>query len=342
MLNDPSYYRGFSAEQYAADEFFQSWVLAPDFANDSFWQSYLNLNPAETEPVRAGRLLVMNIATQQQEGSSLSAFEKSEIRNAIFDRLGLEETEQPRVNRRRAVLLAAASVIAVVAVSAFLLLKSPVAPAPGMLVEKTNADETREVILPDSSVIILNAGSSISYSSDFINALHREVYLQGNAFFKVRKMAGHKNFVVHSRSVAVTVLGTEFNVDSRNPSVEVGLINGKVKVDEATGKQSALMLPGEQVTLNAATNQLVKSALDVDLYTAWTENTWNFRQTSVEKVIEMLEKYYGVTAEFRNPSSKNKKITASIPVGDLDMLTKILSKTVHSEIKHINDRLIIQ
>jgi transmembrane sensor len=343
VLNDPSYYRGFSAEQYAADKFFQAWVLSPDPAIDSYWQTYLNLNPAEGEQVQAARQIVLEFGIGQESGTSLSAAEKAAIRTNIFEQLGLEETEdQPRIGRRRPVLFAAASMLAVVAVSAFLLLKSPAPQETAMLVESTSADETRELVLPDSSVVILNANSSLSYSSDFNSPLHREVFLKGNAFFKVRKLADHKNFVVHSRSLAVTVLGTEFNVNSRNASIEVALISGKVKVDEAAHNQSALILPGEQITFDSSSSRLLKSQLDVNLYSAWTDNTWNFRQTSMEKVIELLEKYYGVKAEFKNLSVKDKKITASIPVRNLDMLTMVLSRTVHAEIKHLNDRLIIQ
>ena len=144
------------------------------------------------------------------------------------------------------------------------------------------------------------------------------------------------------RSVAVTVLGTEFNVDNRNAATEVGLISGKVKVDATTTNRSEYMVPGEQVRFDSASNKLTKSSIDVSLYSAWLNNTWSFRQTSMSQVIELLEKYYGVKAEFKDPSIRNKKITASIPVENLDMIALILSKTVHTKIKHLNDRLIIQ
>jgi len=85
-----------------------------------------------------------------------------------------------------------------------------------------------------------------------------------------------------------------------------------------------------------------KSLIDVSLYSAWLNNTWTFKQTSMGDVIVLLEKYYNIKAEFKSPSIRNKRITASIPVQDLDMLALVLSKTVHTTIKHKNDRLIIQ
>jgi len=344
---DPSYYRGFSAEQYAADEFFQSWILNANSATVSFWESYLNLNPAEAEQLKAARMLVLKLKRSDIEGSSLSADEKAEIRSQIFENLGLDEEyqEEFRINRRRPVLLAAATVLTVIAVSAFLFLKSsPISKEsePSMLVQTTGADETRKILLPDSSLVILNAGSSLKYNENFNAADKREVFLEGNAFFIVRKLEDKKKFIVHSKSLAVTVLGTEFNVNTRNASTEVGLISGKVKVDAIPTNRSEYMLPGEQVTFDSAKNQLKKSLIDVNLYSAWLNNTWTFKQTSMDQVISLLEKYYGIKGEFKSPLIRNKRITASIPVQDLDMLALILSKTVHTPIKHINHRLIIQ
>ncbi|HSB93426.1 MAG TPA: FecR domain-containing protein [Flavitalea sp.] len=345
MSTDQSYYRGFTAEQYAADEFFQSWVLRSDAGADAFWQTYLNLNPAEQEQVQLGRSLVLQAKKSISSQEGLTAEEKADIRAKIFGKLELEEGGNVHtINRGRPMLLAAASVLVLVAVSAFLLLKSPSISAPTikMLVQTTGADETRKIFLPDSSIVILNAGSSLRYQQDFNSPQQREVFLDGNAFFIVRKQQDKKKFVVHSNSIAVTVLGTEFNVNTRNAATEVGLISGKVKVDARTTNRSEYMVPGEQVRFDSASNKLIKSSIDVNLYSAWLNNIWSFKQTNMSQVIELIEKYYGVKAEFKDPSIRNKKITASIPVENLDMIALILSKTVHTRIKHLNDRLIIQ
>ena len=345
VSTEQSYYRGFTAEEYASDDFFQTWVLRPNADTEAFWESYLNLNPSELEQVELGRTMVLEAKNSISQAPGLTPEEKAEIRNQIFQRIQLEEPQEEfTIRRRRPMLLAAASVLVLVAVSAFLLIKSssPVQPSATMLVQTTGADETRKIFLPDSSIVILNAGSSLKYNQDFNAPEQREVFLDGNAFFIVRKLQDKKKFIVHSKSVAVTVLGTEFNVDNRNAATEVGLISGKVKVDATTTNRSEYMVPGEQVRFDSASNKLTKSSIDVSLYSAWLNNTWSFRQTSMSQVIELLEKYYGVKAEFKDPSIRNKKITASIPVENLDMIALILSKTVHTKIKHLNDRLIIQ
>jgi transmembrane sensor len=344
VSTDQSYYRGFTAEQYAADEFFQSWILKPDAEAEGFWESYLNLNPAEAEQIEIARSIVLDTKKSINPAGSLTASEKAQIRSRIFERIEIDENSEVfQVKRRRPIFMAAASVLVLVAVSAFLLTKSRIVTADAvMLVQTTGADETRKIFLPDSSVVILNAGSSLKYNQDFNAPQQREVFLEGNAFFIVRKLEDKKKFVVHSNSIAITVLGTEFNVNTRNAATEVGLISGKVKVDATTTNRSEYMLPGEQVRFDSASNKLIKSSIDTSLYSAWLNNTWSFKQTSMAQVIELLEKYYGVKAEFKDPAIRDKRITASIPVENLDMIALILSKTVHTKIKHLNDRLIIQ
>ncbi len=64
--------------------------------------------------------------------------------------------------------------------------------------------------LPDSSLVILNVNSSISYTSDF-NQNNRSVKLSGEAFFEVEPDT-NSPFIVQSRLTEVKVIGTSFNV----------------------------------------------------------------------------------------------------------------------------------
>ncbi len=152
----------------------------------------------------------------------------------------------------------------------------------------------------------------------------------------------HKRFIVHAKSLAITVLGTQFNVNARSTAPEVGLTSGKVKITENNNSDSAFMLPGEKIKLDTVQQVLIKSKLDTQLYSAWTENKWIFRQTTLEDITGLISEYYGVTAEFNKEKNKRLKVTAVIPVTNLQMLTHILSKTLHIEINQVNNRLIIQ
>ena len=70
--------------------------------------------------------------------------------------------------------------------------------------------EQKRLILPDSSEVWLNAGSSILYPETFAKD-KRLVMLDGEAYFSVKKDTASP-FIVEASQLSVKVLGTRFNV----------------------------------------------------------------------------------------------------------------------------------
>src|SRR6187402_2855423 len=111
---------------------------------------------------------------------------------------------QPRFIAR-----AAAAVLLLVGM--FALIKITLFNSPDAIEFATLEDEM-EIYLPDSSKVMLNKNSHLTYYTNF-NSEGRKVYLEGEAFFEVRKSEGKKFEVIGLRSVT-TVLGTSFSVRS--------------------------------------------------------------------------------------------------------------------------------
>src|SRR5690606_15777064 len=107
----------------------------------------------------------------------------------------------------------------------------------------TGYGETRKINLPDGSLVVLNANSELKYESNWQQAPMREVWLQGEAFFEVVKTTEEKQFIVHTGSLDVEVLGTQFNVHNRHQKVQVVLSSGKVKLQPLERQESLLMNP---------------------------------------------------------------------------------------------------
>lgn len=106
-------------------------------------------------------------------------------------------------------------------------------------------NDARLVTLPDSSRIWLNATASLRWREDF-NKQDRSVQLTGEGFFEVNGHEG-KPFIIHTRDIAIQVLGTKFNVEaySGEEITRVSLVQGKLKV--RAGKDStvaAVLKPG--------------------------------------------------------------------------------------------------
>ena len=84
--------------------------------------------------------------------------------------------------------------------------------------------------LPDGSHVSLNAGSKLTYPEHF-SGKNREIYLSGQAFFKVHHDTEHP-FIVKTKSMDIKALGTSFEVFSVDSTsyTEMILSGGAVEV----------------------------------------------------------------------------------------------------------------
>ena len=338
-------YKNYSEEQFAADEYFQQWVLNNDVDTELFWSEWLQENQSQAEVMLNARKLVLELAAKDYHEQPLSVEEKSILKQDIFTRLNLQDHLNKPVNKVRHIQWkhwAAAAAILVVAFTSFYFFNKH-AITEDMLFVQAGNNETREIQLVDSSVVILNAGSSLQYSTQFEEKAVREVFLKGNAFFKVKKEVSKKQFIVHAGILNVAVLGTKFNVNARSAATEVVLTSGSVKlgIDKKAGTE-VLMQPGDKVVFDSLNGTLKKIKTDTQLYSAWTDGKWNFRQTSLEDIMELVKTYYGVDIIFKNEKAKLLKMSAVIPVNSLQMLLPVVAKTLRVNISQANNQLIIQ
>jgi transmembrane sensor len=343
MKYNHSDFEGFTEDEFAANEDFRKWVLYAEIDKEEFWNNYLQINPHQRSTILKARKKVE--ASVAEHGiQPLTTEEKLIIKHNIY-----EEINQPvksfRLLRHRSMqfIKVAAILSGMIMITAHFLNRKPVKEAILLVQQSTMAKETKEIVLADSSVVILNGNSSITYNSDISNSQSREITLEGNAYFKVKTKADHRSFTVHTNSISIAVHGTEFNVDARSKATEIVLTSGKVKVSADDNKATAVyMSPGEKVQLDASHHSFIRSTTNTLLYSAWTEGRWNFSSTSLLDITNLIYKYYGVETVFANEKIKRLKVSAVIPVTDLASFTNILSETLDIKITEQNNQLSIQ
>src|SRR5699024_11584508 len=86
-----------------------------------------------------------------------------------------------------------------------------------------------KILLADGTKVWINSMSKLHFPSDF-SVVERRVILEGEAFFDVAE-DGDRPFIVESKETEITVLGTEFNVNSYGKTVETALKQGSVLVE---------------------------------------------------------------------------------------------------------------
>jgi ferric-dicitrate binding protein FerR (iron transport regulator) len=101
-------------------------------------------------------------------------------------------------------------------------------------VEYRSGDTPLSVDLPDGSTVTLREGASLTIVDNFGSG-SREVVIEGEGYFEI-KHDPRRRFIAHCNGVAVTVLGTAFNIrlSPKTGEVEVTVTQGKVNVSDAT------------------------------------------------------------------------------------------------------------
>lgn len=174
------------------------------------------------------------------------------------------------------------------------------------------AGEKISAVLPDSSEIVLNAVSEISYNEKEWPE-KRKLTLDGEAFFKVAK--GSTFDVLTSRG-KVSVLGTQFNVKNRKGFFEVVCYEGRVavKIDE-TSKE---LIPGKVLRL---IDGRITTDTTKDKQPDWVANGSRFKEVPFREVILELERQYGVVINSKS-IDENLLFTGGFVHNDLEEALK--------------------
>ena len=194
---------------------------------------------------------------------------------------------------------------------------------------QTDIALTEKVNLPDNSVVNLNSNSTLTYNpSDWNN--NRELELHGEALFTVEK--GEK-FSVATPQGNVQVLGTVFNVKSRDYAFEVTCFEGSVQVE--VNDETFILKASDNLSLVDGKVVLDKNELDSP---SWKKDMTIFKNKPLHVVLSELENYYdfefetsGVdmsqrfTGSFSNLNIKLALNSITLPLG---LTYKIEGKTI--------------
>lgn len=159
--------------------------------------------------------------------------------------------------------------------------------------------EIKRIVLPDSSVVTLNARSEIRFQQAGKSS-SREVFLDGEAFFDIHP-DNSKPFIVHTDGMQTQVLGTSFNVKYYpGEKLMVGVLTGKVKVTAAAGK-SVVLQRGEKAIYNSSAGAFTSIKEEPQEMTAWQQGIINMNNLTLEEVATVLERWYSVKISLESP-----------------------------------------
>ncbi|NOW94621.1 FecR domain-containing protein [Mucilaginibacter sp. SG564] len=199
-------------------------------------------------------------------------------------------------------------------------------------------DKVQTQSLPDGSVITLNTRSTIVYPGRFTGNI-RPVSLQGEAFFKVSPDKT-KPFIIKVNDVTVRVVGTSFNIKSRNGKTEVIVETGIVQVSK---KQNSIDLnPGEQVTVTNDQALLAKQQSRGKLYNYYLTGQLVCDRTPLSEVVSTLNEVYSTHIVIANKSLENLPITTTFKGQSLDEVLDVISGTFKITVIRNNQQIVFK
>ena len=131
----------------------------------------------------------------------------------------------------------------------------------------------------------------------------RDVWLDGEGFFRVTHQRNHERFVVHlPNKLNIEVLGTQFNVMARENRAKVVLNNGKIRLDVGEqAKDKLVMQPGDLFYADVKAKVYYRKRVDAAAQSAWQTGKLTFDGTTLQEVAQMLEDTYGVKVVIADP-----------------------------------------
>ena len=186
-----------------------------------------------------------------------------------------------------------------------------------------------KIILPDSTVVWLNAASRLTVAKGF-GETQRQVTLVGEAYFEVAKDE-RKIFTVNTSELDIKVHGTTFNLSAYpNELTKAVLVEGSIEAitkNENNRQTGQLFLKPDQMlkVQNHDHAMNVESNVNTELYTSWTNGMLVFNKTPMEEVARTLERWYNVHINLNDELLKTYHFTGTFENRSLEQVMSYIS-----------------
>lgn len=323
------------------DPLFITWVLQPDEALNAYWQNEQRNHDELSTLLTEARELVSALKFQKD---LMSTGEQELLWQQIHTET-IAKKKEARIIPLWMRNIAAAVLVGMISFTAFYFYYN------GTTEISTEYGQIKTIVLPDHSEVTLNANSQLRYARNWNSSKQREVWIKGEAFFKVNHLhtAGKINigdrFIAHAGKINVEVLGTTFNINDRRGIVNVALVTGKVAMSIASSHNSALIMkPGDVLEFQANQDTITRKNTKTAQKTSWKNGVLEFDQVTAIEVFNQLEDIYGYKFVIKTPAIKLKKLTGKFSSKNKDNLLKAISLALGITIQKdaANQQFIVQ
>lgn len=190
----------------------------------------------------------------------------------------------------------------------------------GESVYATAIGQQSRVVLKDGSVLTLDTDSAVAIRYD--RDAWRVDLERGRVEFAVQHDPDRR-FVVRAGSGRITDVGTTFQVGiNKRGAVNIVLIQGKVSI--RTPKGRATLSPGQALQFNRSGVVMAARAADLSYALGWVRGELVVHDWSLPRVLAAMNRYSRVQIVIADPSLQDVRVTGNFPLGNQDLLIKVL------------------
>lgn len=351
MNKQSSDFNSAKLENFIEEPGFILWVTNPDHALDTFWHQVQKDFPATIPIIAEARKMVLSIRFESEE---MAPGEQQLLWRTIEAEAheGLINADKRRYIHEKPIFrlplwlrsVAAVLLAGLVGLSLFYMNYHQT------IEVDTAYGQRRTLTLPDGSVVTVNANSKLRYAKNWSNNDVREVWIEGEAFFKVSHL--HKSgtvvpgerFIVHAQQLNVEVLGTTFDVHNRRGLVKVALLSGSVKLnvedkDEAeknrtekssTGKTNPanVLKPGDLAEYSIQKQTIFRKQINTTDYASWRSGLLVVNNIKFSELAMWIEDNYGYKVILQNPEIGQRRLTGRITLSSEANFFNLIATTM--------------
>lgn len=197
--------------------------------------------------------------------------------------------------------------------------------------------------LSDGTDVYLNSGTLMKYPVSFLPNQTRSVYIEGEAFFNVKK-ATNSIFEVRSNQIIASVYGTKFNFKnfSEDFSSDIVLVEGSLGISNENSNDINMLSPGYKASIDKEVFNISKSKVNSKIYTSWVDGDVIFRNETFDQIIQKLQRLYNITI-INNSKISNQLFNASINVEEekIEEVLGYFNKIYNIDFQIFNNKIII-
>ena len=243
--------------------------------------------------------------------------------NSLLHENDIERRKLRKLLFRR--ILYAAAIFAACIISGWYFTHESDIPANDMLVLYNEANApTLATMLEDGSVVYLSEHTSLKYPDHFASD-KREVVLQGNAFFEIKKQP-ERPFFIETDIAKIEVTGTSFSViNNENSSFLLAVREGEVRVTNKNSNRIITARAGESVLLDTEHFQLTGSDTQFDDYF----KRIHFKDENLGAVAGIINMHYSSLKLKIDPEVETRLITFTLSTNrNIDDIANLICRAL--------------